>query len=102
MKKMVLSCSKKISAILRGVTSKNNVYFYCLNCLHSFRTKNKLEPHKKVCQNKEFFNVVMSSEETKILQFNQYHKSAKISFIIYADLEYLTEKIYGCKNNPEN
>ena len=43
----------------------------------------------------------MSSEDTKILQFNQYHKSDKASFIIYADLPFLIEKIDGCKNNPE-
>ena len=30
---------KKLSALLRGITSKNNDDFYCLNCLHSFRTK---------------------------------------------------------------
>ena len=30
---------KKLSALLRGITSTNNGNFYCLNCLHSFRTK---------------------------------------------------------------
>ena len=30
---------KKLSALLRGITSKNDGDFYCLNCLHSFRTK---------------------------------------------------------------
>ena len=42
----------------------------------------------------------MSSEDTKILEFNQYQKSDKAPFIIYADLECLIEKIDGCKNNP--
>ena len=45
---------KKLSALLRGITSKTNGDFYCLNCLHSFRTKNKLESNKKVCDNKDF------------------------------------------------
>ena len=44
----------------------------------------------------------MPSEETKILEFNQYQKSVKAPFIIYADLEYIIEKIDGCKINPEN
>ena len=44
----------------------------------------------------------MPSEDTKILEFNQYQKFDKTPFIIYADLEYLIEKIDGCKNNPEN
>ena len=44
----------------------------------------------------------MPSEDTKILEFNQYQKSDKAPFIIYADLECVTEKIDGCKSNPEN
>ena len=43
----------------------------------------------------------MPSKDTKILQFNQYQKSDKATFIIYADLESTIEKIDGCKNNPE-
>ena len=92
----------KLSALLRGITSKNNGDFYCLNCLHSFRTKSKLESHEKVCENKDFCNVIMHAEDTKILEFNQYQKSDKASFIIYADLEFIIEKIDGCKNIPEN
>ena len=43
----------------------------------------------------------MPSEDTKILEFNQYQKSDKVLFVIYADLECLIEKIDGCENNPE-
>ena len=63
---------KKISTLLREITSKNNENFYCLNCLHSFITKNKLELHKKVCENNNFCNVIMLSEETNTLESNQY------------------------------
>ena len=31
---------KKISALLRGLPSKNNEDFCCLNCLHCYRTTN--------------------------------------------------------------
>ena len=51
---------------------------------------------------KVFCEVIMSSEDTKILEFDQYQKSDKAPFIIYADLECIIEKIDGCKNNPEN
>ena len=44
----------------------------------------------------------MHSEETKILELNQYQKSDKAPFIIYADLACIIEKIDGCKNNSEN
>ena len=38
----------------------------------------------------------MPSKNT-IIKFNQYRKSDKVPFIIYADLECLIEKIDGCK-----
>ena len=76
--------------------------FYCLNCLHSFATENKRESRKKVRENKDFCNVLMPSEDTKILRLNQYQKSNKALFIIHANLKCLTEKIGGCKNNPES
>ena len=50
---------KKISALLRGISSKHDGDFYCLNCLHLFRPKNKLEYHRKVCKNKYFCSVVI-------------------------------------------
>ena len=43
------------------------VIFYSLNCLHSFRTKNKLELHEKVFENINFRNVIMPSDHTEIL-----------------------------------
>ena len=85
---MTLSCSQKTISIiilqsknyqyyykeLRAITSKHHGDFYCLNCLHSFATENKLQSHKKVCENKGFCNIIMSSEDTKIFKFNQYQK----------------------------
>ena len=69
---------------------------------HSFATENKLQSHKRVCRKKDFFNIIMPSEDTKILKFNQYKKSDKAPFIVFADLECIIEKIDGCKDNPEN
>ena len=63
---MALFSGKKLSAILRGITSKYYGDFYCLNCLHSFRTKSKLESHKKLCENKDFCSILMPSEDSKI------------------------------------
>ena len=44
----------------------------------------------------------MPPEDSKILEINQHKKCDKALFIIYSDLEFLKEKINGCKNNPEN
>ena len=57
-RRMPLSCSKKLSAILRAVTPKHQDDFRCLNSFHSFATKNKRD--------------VMPSEDNKILEFNHY------------------------------
>ena len=52
---------KKLSALLRGITSKHHGDFCCQNCFHSFATKNKLESHKRACKNKDFCNIRMQS-----------------------------------------
>ena len=57
---------------------------------------------QKVCEHNFFWNFVIPSEDTKVLEFNQFRKSDKAPFIIYADLESLIVKIHGCKNNPQN
>ena len=98
---MALSCSKKLSALLREITSKHYGDFYCLNCFYSLSTKNKLKSHKRVCENKYFYNIIMASEDTNILEFNQYEKSGQAQFVIYADLECLIKRIDGYKNNLE-
>ena len=66
-----------------------------------FLNRKKLDSDKKICENKDFCNVNMFSQDIKILEFNQYQKSDKAPFIIYADLECMLEKIDGCKNNSE-
>ena len=85
----------------RGITSKHHGDFYGLNCLHSFRTENKLESYGKVCKNKDVCGIVMPSQKNKVLEFNQYMKSDKMPYIIYAHIESLILKIHGCANNPE-
>ena len=67
-----------------------------------FHNRKKLESHKKLCENKDFCNVIIPFEDAKILEFNQYQKSDKAPFIIYADLECIIEKLDWCKNNQKN
>ena len=43
----------------------------------------------------------MHSEDTEVLEFNQYQKSDKESFIVYTVLHCLIEKIDWCKNYAE-
>ena len=92
---------KKLSALLRGITSNNHGDFYCLNCLHSYRTKEKLKKHEKVCNNYDYCYVRMPHGFEKILKYNPGEKSLKVPFIIYSDLECLLEKMESCQNDPK-
>ena len=59
---MELSSGKKVAALLKTISSKNVGDFYCLNCIHSFRTKITLKSHKKVSKEKKFCHIVMPFE----------------------------------------
>ena len=61
--------AKKQLALLRRITSKHSSDF-CLNFLHSLAIENKCESHKRICETKNVNNILMPSEDTKILGFN--------------------------------
>ena len=88
---------KSLPRLLRGITSNHDGDYYCLNCFHSYRTENKLNAHKKVCENHDYCNTEMPSHDNNLINYNKGKKSLKLPFIIYADLECLLEKI---SNNP--
>ena len=93
---------KSLPALLRGITSNHNGDFYCLNCVHSYSTKNKLKEHQRVCGDHDYCYVEIPNEDNKILKYNHGEKSLKVPFTIYVDLESLLVKMYYCQNNPEN
>ena len=92
---------KSLSGLLRDITSNHNVDYYCLNCFHSYRTENKLNVHKKICENNEYCNVEMPSPNNNLINYNKGEKSLKVPFIIYADLECILKKISTCYNSPD-
>ena len=91
---------KNLPGLLRGITSSHKEDFYCLNCFRSYRTRNKLEAHKKICENHDYCNAEMPTKDNNIIKYNQGEKSIKLPFIIYADLACLLEKMSTCQNNP--
>ena len=88
-------------ALLKGITSNHKGDFYCLNCFHSYSTKEKLKKHQKVCNDYDHCYVEMSDEGNKVLKYNYGEKSLKVPAIIYANLECLLEKMHSCQNNSE-
>ena len=83
---------KRRSTLLRGIPSKHYGYFYCLSCLYSFRTEKKLKCHEKIYKNKDFCGVLIPLKKDEILKFNQYIKSDKIPYIIYAGIDSLIKE----------
>ena len=77
---------KSTLGLLRGITSNHNGDFYCLNCLHSYTTEEKLRKHERICNNHEFCHPKMPDENNKILKYVPGEKSLKVPFTIYADL----------------
>ena len=92
---------KGLSALLRGITSKHDGDFYCLNCFHSYNTDKKLRKHEKVCNDHDYCYVELPNEDKKILKYNHGEKLMKAPAIIYANLKCLLEKMHSCQNNPE-
>ena len=93
--------AKSLSGLLTGITSNHKEDFYCLNCFHSYRTKNKLEAHKKICENRDYCRIEMPTKDNIVIKYNHGKKSIKLMFVVYADLECLLEKMSTCYNNPK-
>lgn len=58
--KVTFLVTKTLSKLLRGIISKYNGAYYCINCPHSFRTANKLKSHEGVCKEHDYGHVKMS------------------------------------------
>ena len=98
---MALSCCKDISGLLRGITGNSHGDLYCLNCLHSYTTKNRLKKHQKICENHEYCKVEMPKKGS-VSKCISGEKSVMIRFVIYADLESILEKVSGCEMIQKN
>ena len=54
---MITNDVEKLPTLFREITSNNYEDFYCLNCLHSYRRKEKLKKHEKVFNNHNYYYV---------------------------------------------
>ena len=72
-----------------------------MHCFNLYSTKDKLTKHKDACDNRDYCYIEMPKKDNKILKYDHGEKPMKVPFIIYADLEYLLEKISTCHNNPK-
>ena len=61
---------KSFSALFREITSNHKEDFYCLNCFHSYSTKNKLKKHENGSKNHGYCYIEIPKENNKILKYN--------------------------------
>ena len=92
---------KNMKRLTRGITSSHHGDFFCRNCMHSFRTENKLKNQERLCLNHDHCEIVIPKPDKNILEFKSNKKSLHIPHIIYADLENILKKYHTCKPNPE-
>ena len=85
--------------MLQGITSKHKGDSYCLNCFHLYRTKEALEKHMKVCEDKDYCYIEMP-KKGESLKYDPVVKSIKAPYIIVADIESLLRKMDTCANDP--
>ena len=71
---------KSLSGLLTGIISNHKEDFYCLNCFQSYRTKNNLEAHKKICENCDYCRVEMPTKDNNAIKYNHGEKSIKLPF----------------------
>ena len=83
---------KNISGLLTGITPNHNGDFYCLNCLHSYRTESKLRKHERICNDHDFCDIKMPDEDNKILKYIIGEKSLKFDLLFMLTWNFYLEK----------
>jgi len=84
-----------MSALLHSqIDNHQHKKFVCNRCLNSFNTQAMLDKHKEYCKEHDAVTLKLPTKGTK-LEFLNFHHSMRVPFVIYADFECFTEKIYG-------
>ena len=92
-------CVKNLKALCRDVFLNNHGDYYCLNCLHACRTKNKLKMHEKLCLNNNYCQLKLPSVNNYKLKYKSDDKSKRTPHIIYGDLECLLKNNNDLEND---
>ena len=93
--------SRTKTFLLQGYTSENNGSYYCINCLYSLETENRLKSHKNVCKSYEYCYIKIPEKDNNILKYTHGEQSIRVPPFIYIGTESLLEKIDTCHNNPK-
>ena len=83
--------------MLYNETKHQHRKHFCMYCLQYFSTDEILAKHKSNCMIINGEQAIRMPKEGSLVQFQNYHKQMPVPFVIYADFEAITEKVYGCQ-----
>ena len=82
-------------------TKHNCKKHFCMYCLQCFSREDVLTEHVKNCLSINGKQAIKMPKKGQHVNFRNYHKQIPAPFVIYADFEAVTEKVYGCLPNNE-
>ena len=92
---------KSISRLLSSQASNDKrKHYFCSNCLNSFWCQKALNKHKEYCNEYEAVKIELLKKGT-MLEFKNYDRSEKVTFLVYADFESFIKPLDTCDLNPE-
>lgn len=87
---------KDFNRLLYSQSAHKEKKHFCMHCLHSFSTKERLDNHIKYCFSINGTQAMKMPEEGGQVYFKNHHKQLPVPSVIYADFEAINEKIYSC------
>ena len=91
---------KDFNKFMHNQTKHDGRKHFCMYCLQCFSSERVLNNHKNNCIQINGTQVIkMPTKDNNILKFNNFHKQLPMPFVIYADFEAITKKVYGCRPN---
>ena len=82
-------------------TNHKDPKHFCMYCLHCFSSEFLLERHVSDCFSLNGTQAIDMPAEGSKIYFKNHHRMQAVPFVIYADFEALTEKVYSCRPSEE-
>ena len=92
---------KSMSRLLSNQASKHgHVMHFCRRCLNPFNSEGSLAKHTDYCSSHEAIKIEMP-QEGSVLKFENFVRSMRVPFVVYADFESFTQQLDTSQPNPE-
>ena len=92
---------RSIDRLLGDSTNSKEARYYCEKCLFPCRSEVRKLEHMSLCNHESPSRVVLPAKDNNILQFINVRKMLRAPYVVYADLESLTEKVHTCSPDPK-